>query len=84
MEIASLLGLSAQAETLLLQAEKAVQPMFEEVDRIAEYNQAKVLKAFAEFRIQAGHFQCSSGYGYSDIQHVIRHLDELEEGTIWN
>ena len=24
------------------------------------------------------------GYGYSDIQHVIRHLDELEEGTIWN
>ena len=24
------------------------------------------------------------GYGYSDIQHVIRHLDGLEEGTIWN
>ena len=24
------------------------------------------------------------GYGYSDIQHVIRHLDELEEGTTWN
>lgn len=24
------------------------------------------------------------GYGYSDIQHVIRHLDELEEDTIWN
>lgn len=24
------------------------------------------------------------GYGYSDIQHVIRHLDELEEDTLWN
>ncbi len=67
MELASLLGLSAQAEVLLQQAERAVHPMFEEVDRIAEYNQAKVLKAFADCRIQAGHFQCSSGYGYSDI-----------------
>ena len=24
------------------------------------------------------------GYGYSDINHVIRHLDELEEDTLWN
>ena len=67
MEIASLLGLSREAETLLLQAEQAVQPMFDEVDRLAQFNQAKVLKAFADCQVQAGHFQCSSGYGYSDI-----------------
>jgi len=24
------------------------------------------------------------GYGYSDINHVIRHFDELEEDTLWN
>ena len=24
------------------------------------------------------------GYRFSDLHHVIRHLDELEEGTIWN
>ena len=34
---------------------------------MAQYNQAKVLKAFADCGIQAAHFVCSSGYGYDDI-----------------
>ena len=39
---------------------------FEEIDRVAEYNQAKVLAAFRKNRVSAACFAASSGYGYND------------------
>ena len=39
---------------------------FEDIDRIAEYNQAKVLAAFRKNRVSATCFAASSGYGYND------------------
>ena len=36
------------------------------VDDIAEYNQAKVLSAMHKNRLNATHFNLSSGYGYDD------------------
>ena len=39
---------------------------FEAIDKIAEYNQAKVLAAFRKNRVSATCFAASSGYGYND------------------
>ena len=40
---------------------------FEEIDRTAEYNQAKVLHAMQENKISAACFAATTGYGYDDI-----------------
>ena len=39
---------------------------FEQIDKVAEYNQAKVLAAFRKNRVSATCFAASSGYGYND------------------
>lgn len=39
---------------------------FEAIDKVAEYNQAKVLAAFRKNRVSATCFAASSGYGYND------------------
>ena len=40
---------------------------FSELDKIAEYNQLKVLNAFKKNRVSDSHFFESTGYGYDDI-----------------
>ncbi|UKI13921.1 MAG: methionine gamma-lyase family protein [Clostridiales bacterium] len=40
---------------------------FEEIDKIALYNQEKVLKAFQKNAVQARHFYGTTGYGYDDV-----------------
>ena len=39
---------------------------FDEIDKVAEYNQAKVLTAFRKNRVSATCFAASTGYGYND------------------
>ena len=43
-----------------------IRDRFDQIDRIAEYNQAKVLTAFQKNRVSATCFAASSGYGYND------------------
>lgn len=45
---------------------KRIAPRLEEIDRIAEYNTQKVLRAFSDCRVSESHFAGSSGYGYDD------------------
>lgn len=40
---------------------------FSDLDKLAEYNQLKVLKAFINNRVSDSHFFESTGYGYDDI-----------------
>ncbi len=39
---------------------------FEEADRVAEYNQCKVIAAMQANRVNATHFAATTGYGYDD------------------
>ena len=39
---------------------------FEEADRVAEYNQCKVIDAMQKNRVNATHFAATTGYGYDD------------------
>lgn len=42
------------------------QSQFDAIDRIAEYNQLKVLSAFRNHRVSESHFAATTGYGYGD------------------
>lgn len=55
-----LLALSAECEG-------RCQPIFERIDSIAEYNEARVLAAFGRHRVSAAHLNGTTGYGYDDI-----------------
>lgn len=54
------------AEELIKSSEKALSESFERADRISEYNQEKVLKAFNKRSIALRHFNATTGYGYGD------------------
>ncbi|MBC8534171.1 aminotransferase class I/II-fold pyridoxal phosphate-dependent enzyme [Yeguia hominis] len=43
-----------------------LQERFREIDRVAEYNQMKVIGAMQENRVNATHFAATTGYGYDD------------------
>ncbi|MCD8156310.1 MAG: methionine gamma-lyase family protein [Clostridiales bacterium] len=56
------------------QIEESLQESFEKIDRTAEYNQLKVIRAMQDCRVSAECFHASSGYGYDDYGR-----DTLEE-----
>ncbi len=47
--------------------EDGLKERFQEIDRIAEYNQLKVIKAMQDNRVNADCFHFASGYGYDDV-----------------
>ena len=61
------LGLSAPVYDFGEQILEDLKPRFETIDKIAEYNQAKVLKAMQKNRVSASCFAATTGYGYDDI-----------------
>lgn len=48
------------------EAMKLCQPQFAELDRVAEYNGQRVLKAFIDNKISDIHMKGTNGYGYGD------------------
>lgn len=48
-------------------AEESLTERFEQIDRTAEYNQAKVLQAMQKHQLSEAHLYPSTGYGYNDI-----------------
>lgn len=40
---------------------------FDEIDRVAEYNQAKVIAAMQKNRVNVACFAGTTGYGYNDV-----------------
>lgn len=73
-EMYASIGISERAALLGAAAEEKCRSRFSHIDRVAEYNQAKVLKAFRDRRVGEAHFAPSTGYGYNDIGR-----DTLEE-----
>lgn len=61
------LGISKKALDLVLSAESELSDRFCKIDKIAEYNQLKVLAAFQKNRISEADFAKTTGYGNGDI-----------------
>jgi cystathionine beta-lyase family protein involved in aluminum resistance len=47
--------------------ENSLKERFEAIDKTAEYNQLKVLKAMQNNRVSDIHFAATTGYGYNDL-----------------
>ena len=59
--------ISERTLTLVNEAEKCVCDSFKRIEEIAEINQLRVMKAFADNRVSDTHFMPTTGYGYDDI-----------------
>ena len=68
------LGISDKVYEFGATIESTLKERFDEIDKVAEYNQLKVLKAMQESRVNESCFHYASGYGYND-----QGRDTLEE-----
>ncbi len=68
------LGISEEVFAYGQKVEEKLQNRFAEIDRRAEYNQLKVIRAMQNHKVSAECFMGSSGYGYNDLGR-----DTLEE-----
>lgn len=67
IELYATMGVSSAVYQYGEAALKRLQTRFEEIDKIAEYNQAKVLSAMQKNRVSAACFAATTGYGYDDV-----------------
>lgn len=67
-------GISPQVRGFCQAMVQRLSPRFEEIDRITELNQMKVLLGMQKNRVSEAHFVPSTGYGYNDLGR-----DTLEE-----
>ena len=68
------MGVSAKVLAFGKKTEAGLADRFQEIDRVAEYNQLKVIKGMQDARVSAECFNYVSGYGYNDFGR-----DTLEE-----
>lgn len=61
-----MLGISPEVEAFGNEVLQDLKERFDEIDAVAEYNQAKVLQAMQQERVDATCFAGSTGYGYND------------------
>lgn len=67
MNIGSLYNFDEKLIAIAEKAEESCAAAFADISAVAEYNGAKVLKAFSDNRVSEQCFYGSTGYGYGDI-----------------
>ena len=67
LEIYNTLGISPAVYAYGEKAIERLQDRFAQIDAIAEFNQAKVLRAMQKHRVSAACFAATTGYGYDDV-----------------
>lgn len=61
------LGIDPKVLDYCLEIESKLSRRFAEIDRVAEFNQMKVLAAMQKNRLSDIHFAATTGYGYNDM-----------------
>ena len=67
LEFYEQMGVSRQVYAYGEEALVRLKERFDAIDKIAEYNQAKVLSAMQRNRVSAACFAATTGYGYDDV-----------------
>ncbi len=67
IELYNTMGISPAVYQYGEQTIEKLKERFDAIDKIAEYNQAKVLAAMQKNRVSAACFAATSGYGYDDV-----------------
>ena len=60
-------GIKDEIIDLSKKVESDLRPIFDETQKIAEFNSLKVLMAFQKYNLSEMHFNGTTGYGYGDI-----------------
>ena len=68
------MGIDGKVYSFGQEIAESLKQRFEEIDRVAEYNQLKVVHAMQQCRASEACLYASSGYGYNDVGR-----DTLEE-----
>ena len=81
------LGVSPQVYQFGEKTLEALKERFQAIDRMAEYNQGKVLLAMQENKISAACFAATTGYGYDDVgreklEKVYAHVFHTEAALV--
>ncbi|MDO5539867.1 MAG: methionine gamma-lyase family protein [Eubacteriales bacterium] len=61
------LGIEERVYRFGAEVEEKLKKRFEEIQKTAEYNQLKVIRAMQKCRVSAECFQSGTGYGYNDL-----------------
>lgn len=61
------MGISKEVCHLCQEIEESLKNRFEEIDKITECNQLKVLRAMQKHQVSEAHLAPTTGYGYNDI-----------------
>lgn len=61
------LGIDEKVYDFVTEIERNLKERFDKIDKVAEYNQLKVIKAFQKNQVAEAHLGSSTGYGYNDI-----------------
>lgn len=61
------MGISKEVCHLCQEIEESLKNRFEEIDKITECNQLKVLRAMQKYKVSEAHLAPTTGYGYNDI-----------------
>lgn len=61
------MGISKEVCHLCQEIEESLKNRFEEIDKITECNQLKVLRAMQKYHVSEAHLAPTTGYGYNDI-----------------
>ena len=67
MQLYSEMGISEAVYQYGEKVIKNLEARFADIDKVAEYNQAKVLTAMQKNRVSAACFAATTGYGYDDV-----------------
>ena len=60
-------GITDELLSIYEKALNKIQPYLNDIDKISDYNTAKVLRAFSDNRVSEEHLGTTTGYGYDDI-----------------
>ncbi len=87
MEMYEALGISKVVYSYGEKIWKELIQRFEEVDRIAEYNQLKVVKAMQEAKVSEACLLGTTGYGYNDmgrdtLETIYAHIFHTEDALV--
>ena len=81
------LGIAPQVVSYGEKIEELLHERFHKIDKIAEYNQLKIIQAMQACRVNEACFQGTSGYGYNDLgrdclEDVYAHIFHTEAALV--
>lgn len=60
------MGIPQKVAKFVQEAHEGIKAMFEPIDELREYHQARILKFMGQYQVSQRHFYPSTGYGYGD------------------